>query len=336
MVADKSISDSFKRIEELRGNDFLSYFEFGALASLDIFLREEVEVILLEVGLGGRLDAVNIVDADVSIVTTVDLDHQAWLGDTIEKIAFEKAGIFRSGRPAVCGEVEPAQSLLDHIRNIEAIEIRNSTGFVAEVMGDSAFRFTGLCADGAQRTLTQLPLPSLPLTSVACALEATCWLFPAMDEGAIREGLANAQLAGRCQKVRTVNGQGEPITVMLDVAHNPQAARFLKERVTQLGEPKPLAVLGMLDDKDLGGVLEPLTGLFDHWYTGTVSYGPRARDSAELADSLVRLGETVTCFDTIAAALQNALEQAETGSTVVVLGSFHTVGESLTFLSEQA
>ena len=331
MVVDEAISESFARIEQLRGDDFLSYFEFGALAALDIFLREQVDVILLEVGLGGRLDAVNIVDADVSIVTTVDLDHQAWLGDTVEKVAHEKAGIFRTARPAVCGEVEPAQSLLNHIKDIEAVEVRNGQAFTAEVSGET-MTFTGLQADGHNRTLMQMPVPSLPLTSVICALEVVCWLFPDMSETAIRTGLGNARLAGRCQKVQALNGQGEPVTVMLDVAHNPQAARLLNERLRQLGEPKPLAVLGMLDDKDLKGVLEPLMGLFSHWYTGTVGYELRARKSEDLADELVSLGGSVTILATIPEALQKALDYAEAGSTVVVLGSFHTVGESLGFL----
>ncbi|WP_196221315.1 bifunctional folylpolyglutamate synthase/dihydrofolate synthase [Sansalvadorimonas verongulae] len=334
MVADEAIADSFTRIETLRGDDFLSYFEFGALAALDIFLREKVDVILLEVGLGGRLDAVNIVDADVSIVTTVDLDHQAWLGDTVEKIAYEKAGVFRTDRPAICGEVEPAQSLLNHIKDIEAIEVRNGQAFTADIC-DETMAFTGRCANGQSRSLTLLPVPSLPLTSVTCALEAVCWLFPEMNEEAIRTGLGNAQLEGRCQKVQAVNGKGEPVTVMLDVAHNPQAARLLKKRIEQFNHPKSLAVLGMLDDKDLKGVLEPLTGLFSHWYTGTVSYTLRARNSESLANELVVLGEAVTSLTSVPQALQTALEHAEANSTVVVLGSFHTVGESLTFLSNQ-
>ncbi|WP_281645437.1 bifunctional tetrahydrofolate synthase/dihydrofolate synthase [Parendozoicomonas sp. Alg238-R29] len=331
MVADQAICDSFFRIEKLRGDDFLSYFEFGALAALDIFFQENVDVILLEVGLGGRLDAVNIVDADVSIVTTVDLDHQAWLGDTIEKIAREKAGIFRTGRPAICGEAQPAHSLLEHINNIQAIELRASQAFYTSI-ADNLMTFRGQCFDGSQRNIEKLPVPSLPLTSVICALQALVWLFPDVTDDSIRDGLGGAQLAGRCQLVKTTNHQGEPVTVMLDVAHNPQAARFLAERVQALGETAPVAVLGMLDDKDMTGVLEPLKGCFRQWYTATVGYAARARTGADLADELVRFGESVTSYSAVKDALSAALESAKAGDHIVVLGSFHTVGESLGFL----
>ena len=335
MVDDEAIRASFERIETLRGDDFLSYFEFGALAALDIFLQEAVDVILLEVGLGGRLDAVNIVDADVSIVTTVDLDHQDWLGDTIEKISREKAGIFRSGCPAICGETQPAHSLLNHIADISALPLRRGQAFDLSEQ-DDAMAFEGRSTDGSVRTLENLPVPSLPLTSVACALQALVWLLPDVSDQSIRDGLGQATLEGRCQKLLVNNRKGHNVQVMLDVAHNPQAARYLADRVRRLAGGEPQAVLGMLNDKDLSGVLLPLKGCFSHWHVASVGYQVRARSGAELADALVSEQEPVSCHPSIADAVHAAVEQAQEDDTVVVLGSFHTVGEALTALGYEA
>ncbi|CAM3512794.1 bifunctional folylpolyglutamate synthase/dihydrofolate synthase [Parendozoicomonas haliclonae] len=333
MVADELISDSFARIEQQRGDDYLSYFEFGALAALDIFVREAVEVIVLEVGLGGRLDAVNIVDADVSIVTTVDLDHQAWLGDTIEKIAYEKAGIFRSGRPAICGEYQPASSLTGYIAEIGALELRRGQAFELDEshLAENVMAFHCDQANGDKRTISNLPVPNLPLTSVACALEAFLWLYPETADSVIHTGMENSRLEGRCQTVTARNAAGEEVTVLLDVAHNPQAARYLADKLQSLSEP--VAVLGMLNDKDLEGVLQPLAGLFKHWHVATVDFPARARDGVELQQALSDMGEQVAGYGSVAEALHSAVDQASAGQTVVVFGSFHTVGEALAALS---
>ncbi len=338
MVGDQAICTSFECIESLRGEDFISYYEFGFLAALDIFVQRQVEVILLEVGLGGRLDAVNIVDADVSIVTTVDLDHTAWLGDTVDEIAREKAGIFRSGRPAICGEVQPATSLINYIQEIKALELRNGQAFqfdVVDAAGEGSLSFEGRLPNGITRTFKRLPKPSLPLTSVVCALQSLLWLWPDMPEDTIHNGLQNAALEGRCQRIMATNLKGEPVTVMLDVAHNPQAARYLAEVVKEELAGSPIAVLGMLNDKDLNGVLVPLKGCFSCWNVASVGYQERARSSEELQQGLEALGEQAGCYGSVAEALTSALDNADGGSAVVVLGSFHTVGESLAELERR-
>ena len=343
MVADPLISDAFARIETLRGDDFLSYFEFGALAALDIFVRNEVDVIVLEVGIGGRLDAVNIIDADVSIVTTVDLDHQVWLGDTIEDIAREKAGIFRSGRPAICGEHHPANSLTDYIRTINACELRRGEAFELDASrqastGEINFRCrmphhsTGHQSTGEDtaRQLTHLPAPPLPLTSVACALQAFLWLYPETPDQIVRQGLADSRLSGRCQMMGASNVLGEPVTVLLDVAHNPQAARYLAEKVA--GLEHPVAVMGILNDKSLEGVIDPLRQMFAHWHVATLDFPLRTRSGRELEQALQAVGEPVTCHETVADALAVAVANAAPATTVVVFGSFHTVAEAMTAL----
>ncbi len=335
MVSDPAICTAFTRIEELRGDTFLSYYEFGFLAALDIFIQGKVDVILLEVGLGGRLDAVNIVDADASVVTTVDLDHQDWLGGTIELIAREKAGIFRSGRPAICGETQPASTLIDYINEIQAVELRNGTAF-SLVQVDGEMLFSGKCEGCQPREIKHLPVPSLPLTSAACALQALVWVFPELTDQQIREGFAKAALAGRCQRMTFTNNRGNRVSVILDVAHNPQAARYLADQVRVFGADKTTAVLGMLNDKDMQGVVEPLASSFRHWHVASVSYKARARSGEELSVELARHGQSATCHGSVPQALSTALEQAGEGETLVVLGSFHTVAESLAHLKQLA
>ncbi|MCL6268693.1 bifunctional tetrahydrofolate synthase/dihydrofolate synthase [Sansalvadorimonas sp. 2012CJ34-2] len=333
MVSDDLICDAFTRIEEIRGETFLSYYEFGALAALDIFVQENVDVILLEVGLGGRLDAVNIIDADVSIVTTVDLDHQDWLGDTVEEIAREKAGVFRTGRPAISGERFPAQSLLDHIADIQAIRLQNDHEFSLDPV-DGEMHFTGRLSNGEMRTVTGLTVPTLPPVSAACALQALLWLVPDLSDQVLRKGFASASLAGRCQQQTAQNSRGETVNIILDVAHNPQAARYLAGKLEQVGKGTVRAVLGMLNDKDMVGVIEPLKSSFQHWYVASVGYEARARSSGDLAARLQGFDQSVSEHGSVPEALSIAVDDVVEGDTLVILGSFHTVAESLAYLKQ--
>ena len=345
MVPDHLICDAFARIEALRGDDFLSYFEFGALAAMAICVEQNVDVMLLEVGIGGRLDAVNIVDADISIVTTVDLDHQAWLGDTIEAIADVKAGIFRAGRPAICGEYQPAKALLNTIAEIGAQGLRRGLAFdlITEEGKNSGtdtrhgLTFTGTSQTNEKVVWSNLPQPPLPLTSVACALQALLWLYPETPRLKIEQGLAQAKLTGRCQRIETKTAEGREVAVLLDVAHNPQSARYLADYLSsEEGASQYIAVLGMLNDKDLDGVIAPFADKFASWHVATVDFPARARAGIDLEQALVVRGEPVYRHDSVVEALAAAFawidDCAEFNTTIVVFGSFHTVAEAITSL----
>ena len=298
-----------------------------------------MDVLLLEVGLGGRLDAANILDADLAIVTTVDLDHQQLLGDTVEAIALEKAGVYRPGRPAICGMEDPPCSLVRHIEAIGARGLYKGTGFRIEEQGE-ALVFHGRLPDGTERTITDLPRPGLPWLSLGCALEALLWLWPGVDSDRLRQGVADARLAGRCQRLVVRNSRGALITLVLDVAHNRQSACYLADRLASFySNNKPgcrRALVAMLRDKDAPAVLGALTGCVDHWYLAGVKSPDRSRSAADLAQILEGQPQPVVCYSAVADALHAALEEADAQDTLLVTGSFFTVAESLAALGPVA
>jgi len=283
-------------------------------------------VLVLEVGLGGRLDAVNLVDADVAIVTTVDLDHQDFLGDTREAIGAEKAGIFRSGRPAVCGDVDPPRSLVAHAAALGAPLWRLGHEF-AYVDEGRQWRFRGPAGERFG-----LPVPALrgryQLANAATALTALELVADRLpiDAGAVRAGLAGVALRGRFQVL-----PGRPVTV-LDVAHNPQAARALADTLGEMGfHPRTLAVFGMLADKDIDAVIAAVRPRVDHWHVSTLP-GPRGASAADLATRLRAAGvaeRDVTAHRDVAAALDAARAEAGEADRIVAFGSFLTVAAAL-------
>ena len=333
-VSDEAIVASFERIEAARGGTSLTYFEFNTLAAVDIFLREQVDIMILEVGLGGRLDAVNIFDGDVSAVTNVDLDHQAFLGDTVEQVGFEKAGVFRSGRPAVCGQNPPPASLASHAEEIGADLLLPKRDFSFDKLENQqwSFRFhpahSSHFSDGYQRNRNALPIPALrggyQLGNAALALAVVECLNDRLpiDIRAIKRGLLLAENPGRFQVL-----PGRPLTVW-DVGHNPHAARAM--RYSLIGLPfaqKRTAVFGMLADKDIDGVLDILKDQFDVWHVAPLHL-PRGMDAAGLAEKLAAHGiGNVHIFDTVEAAYAAALAESAENDRIVVFGSFHTVAE---------
>lgn len=329
-VADEPICAAFERIDEIRGDTTLSYFEFGTLAALDIFWRSGVDIQLLEVGLGGRLDAVNIIDADVAIVTSICIDHVDWLGETRELIGREKAGIFRAGMPAIIGDVDPPRSLFE-----VAAEKKTAVCCIGQ---DFSYHKTDNGWDwlGPAHHLTDLPLPGLSgehqfrnASSVLAAIDAFNPVVP-VEEAAIRQGLQNVTLNGRFQLV-----PGD-IPVLLDVSHNPQAVRTLFDYLQQnFAETRILAVFAMMQDKDIGGVVKIIQPVIKQWYLAPLE-NPRAASEEVMMSCFREQGiERVRGgYANFSEAFGAARQAAETGDLIVVFGSFFLVSAYLSSCEE--
>lgn len=335
-VEDAAIVASFERIEAARAGISLTYFEFNTLAAVDIFIREKVDVMVLEVGLGGRLDAVNMFDADCAVVTSVDLDHQAFLGDTVEQVAFEKAGVFRSGKPAICGQTPPPESLRRHAGEIgaELLLIKRDFDFSTLENVQWSYRYHPQNSDGRTRNRNALPFPALrgayQLSNAACALTVLECLGDRLpvDIAAIKRGLLLVENPGRFQVL-----PGRPLTV-LDVGHNPHAARALRRSLINLMfAEKRTAVFSILADKDIDGVLDIVKDQFDEWHIAPLDV-PRGMTAEALVRKLSEHGiENVKVFENIEKAYRAALEKAGENDRIVVFGSFHTVAAVMAALS---
>ncbi len=320
-ATDDVLCRAFARIDVARGDTTLTYFEFGTLAALLAFAETNVDVVILEVGLGGRLDAVNAFDADCALIASVDLDHQDYLGDSREAIGYEKAGIFRAGRPAVCADAEPPVSLVNHARAIGAdlAVIDRDFGYVAE---PQQWRYWG---PGGKRY--GLPYPALrgtfQLSNAAACLTALDSLRARLPVTAqdLRSGLLQAEVAGRFQVL-----PGRPL-VILDVAHNPHAARALAANLASMpAGGRTLAVFGMLNDKDTGGVVTAVKAYIAHWFVAGTG-GARGTSAGQLAAELARAGVNapIAQFADVAAAWHAACESASDNDKIIVFGSFLTV-----------
>jgi len=322
-ASDAELCASFAQIEQARGDIPLTYFEFGTLAAMQCFIGHKVEVGILEVGLGGRLDAVNVFDNDCAVVTNVDIDHTDYLGDTREQIAFEKAGIFRAGRVAIFGDAEVPQAVTDHAEKIGAQlwRIGREFGFTPR-QGQWDYRSTV----GARNSL---PYPALrgafQLHNASAALAALGALRDKLPVGmeAVRRGLVEVSLPGRFQVV-----PGKP-ALILDVAHNPHAARSLAQNLASLPPcPRTFAVFTMLKDKDMAGVARALKDHVDVWLVAGI-HAPRGATAAELALVLDAEGVkgTILTFATATDALQHACNEASENDRIAAFGSFYTVAE---------
>lgn len=300
---------AFAEIEAVRGDISLSYFEYGTLSGLWLFKQARLDVVILEVGLGGRLDATNMVDADVAVVTSIALDHTDWLGPDRESIGREKAGIFRQGKPAIVGEPDMPESIAAVAREKGALLQRRDTDWRYQVSADG-WRFSDTAGE-----LSNLPLPQVPQPNAATALAAIRASGLKVSEAAIREGIASAMLPGRFQVV------SEAPRVILDVAHNPHAAQYLAERLKTLPKTgRVLAVVGMLHDKDIGGTLACLEPQVNSWFCAPLE-GPRGATAEQLQAFLPQAG----VYPDVAHAWRAALVEAKPEDTVLVCGSFHTV-----------
>jgi len=324
-ASDAALTEQFAAVDEARGDISLTYFELTTLAILRLFARSGLDVAILEVGLGGRLDAVNIVDADCAIVTSVDLDHVEWLGNDREKIGWEKAHIYRAGKPAICADPVPPQSLLDHAASIGADLWRfgrdyNYSGDKQQWSYGGRGQRRNALAYPALRGANQL----LNASAALAALEALRERLP-VPQQAVRLGLLQVQLPGRFQIL-----PGRP-TVILDVAHNPHAAAVLADNLDNMGfHPYTHAVFGMLNDKDIDGVIAKLGDRVDHWHCAGLP-GPRGLSGEALAARLRAHGvkedkeSSVQAHADPAAAFAAAQGKAGEGDRILVFGSFLTV-----------
>jgi len=322
-VSDERLCAAFEAVERARADVTLTYFEFGTLATWEIFTSQQFDALIMEVGLGGRLDAVNAFDTDCALLTSVGLDHMDYLGDTRERIGSEKAGIFRGGKPAIVGEPDPPRTVFDQASAVGA-ELRligRDFGFRQQgqqwMYWGRDGRRSGL-AYPALRGERQLANASTALA----ALDALRMRLPVSMQD-VRNGLARVDLPARFQVL-----PGRP-AVVLDVAHNPQAAGVLADNLSSMGfYPHTHAVFGMLGDKDIEGVCRAVRDKFSAWFAAGLS-GPRGASARVLADALRSAGATgeVACFENPLDAYAAARKRAGENDRIVVFGSFHTVAE---------
>ena len=324
-VSDELICEAFARIESVRGNTSLSYFEFGTLAALDIFWRSGLDVQLLEVGLGGRLDAVNIVDPNVSLISSIGIDHVDWLGETREAIGQEKAGIFRAETPAIVGDCDPPKSLLQSAMDKDARLYCIDKDFGFKKQTTSWDWFAG------DRHISHLPEPGLKgehqyrnASAVILAVEVLAKTLPVSDMS-IRIGLKNSQLLGRFQLIN------DKIPVLLDVGHNPEAVKTLVDHLNMTFPGKRIhAVFSMMKDKDIASVIEIMNPVVYDWFFAPLA-NPRAATESLMREifsqsSVTRVSFGFTGF---AEAFNAAKNQALENDLLLVFGSFFLVSDCL-------
>ena len=322
-VSDTALVEAFERVDAARGDTSLTFFEFGTLAAADLIERARVDVAIMEVGLGGRLDAVNAFDPSVSLITAIGVDHRAWLGDDRESAGREKAGIMRPAVPCVLGERAPPQSVLGHARAIGTPCRIPGRDYGLE-RGPRDWRWWG-AGDAA---IDGLPLPGLAglhqVDNAAACLAVLDALSPRVKVSvdALRSGIAGARIAGRLQWLEA------PPRVLVDVAHNPLAAQALAAFLAS-SRPRPMrrAVCGVLSDKDAGAMFGVLSREIDAWYLASLP-GARGREARELARALPPTAPSLA-FDSVDAAFAAALADRGEHEEVVVFGSFVTVQRAL-------
>lgn len=331
-VTDERLCEGFAAVEAAREGISLTYFEFGTLCALYHFVTAPVDYLLLEVGLGGRLDAVNIVDADLMILTNVALDHMDWLGDTRERIGYEKSGIFRPGKPALYGEQDIPASVTETAQRVGAMLYRQGREFGhALTTEDGQFWHD---ADGVQRQVT-LPETLFNPDTVATVIQAVTLLLPGLSGRVLANGIRGARIPGRLQLVGRGKTVDQPDTV-LDVAHNPHAIGNLLANLDRHFHGRPLSiVMAMLADKDIGTVTGLMAELDARWYVSRVG-DARSAEARDLHDHLRGHGVTsVSCHETVTAAYEAACAAAGDDTLVLVTGSFFTVADVLTQLAIQ-
>lgn len=327
-VSDSALCKAFSCIAAVRADISLTYFEFGTLAALLLFKQAQLDAIILEVGLGGRLDAVNCVDADIAVISMVDLDHMEWLGHTRERIAKEKAGIMRPNKPCVFGDFSLPASVHAYAK------LQNAFLYCQGQQFDYKKQLASWSWQSQQQTLTDLPLPNIDLQNAATVLQIIALLANqfSISVKAIQQGLKQVFIPGRFQIIEI-----ECLQFILDVAHNPAGTRCFAKRLAQQAHAgKTHAVIGMLADKDIRNTLAPLISQIDRFYLTDLEVS-RGATAAQLSQCLTQLHvkTAVQTFSSPTAALQEARKVAGKGDRVLVFGSFHTVGPVYSVLAKQ-
>ncbi|MGG4664254.1 bifunctional tetrahydrofolate synthase/dihydrofolate synthase [Providencia vermicola] len=327
-LSESDFCEAFATIEAQRKNISLTYFEYGTLAALQLFKQAHLDIVILEVGLGGRLDATNVVDADIAAITSIALDHTDWLGSDREHIGHEKAGIFRQGRYGVVGEPDMPESIGKYADNIGTHLFRRGVDWQYSEQAAS------WSWQSSQREWHNLPLPNVPLANAAtalgvisCLLQIDADIAKKVTDAAVYQGLKSAQLPGRFQII------GEKPLMILDVAHNPHAAGYLVSKLAGLPTVdgrRIRAVVGMLGDKDIKGTLECLSQQVTDWYLAPLTEF-RGADVAQLSQHV----QQANLFDCVEKAWQQACVEAQEQDVIVVCGSFHTVAHVMMLLENQ-
>lgn len=332
-ASDVQLCQAFAAVEAARGEISLTYFEMGTLAAFWLFQQSNLDAVVLEVGLGGRLDAVNLVDADLALITSIGLDHADWLGDSRDSVAYEKAGIMRPARPALCGDLDPPGALLEQAAALQAPLLRRAVDYDLNIQSD-CWSWFGRDASGQPLQLTTLPLLDLPLENAALALQAYALLGLPWDVPALIRALETTRVPGRLDR-RTLSWQGKTLTLLLDVGHNPHAAEYLARRLQQRSLiTRHRAVFALLADKELPGVVAPLLGLIGEWAVTTLNT-PRSRPAEELLQYLRQQQAVVEALPSVRAAIEMQCERAESGEEILIFGSFFCVAEALEWLAGQ-
>lgn len=319
-VSDQTLVRAFDAVEAARGSTTLTYFEFGTLAAFVVFRESGVQDWVLEVGLGGRLDAVNIVDADLAIITSVDIDHVSYLGDNRDSIGFEKAGILRPDRPAIFADVDPPRSVLQQANAQRVRLLRPGDGYQIRRSADDNAG-TWLQIDDAP-TVISLPDQGLPVQSLAAAVVAIRRLEPNLSVVLIESILRDLTLPGRFEQL------GKAPLIIADVGHNPHAARWLCARIGAMRQPgqRVLAIYGALADKDVEGVVGAMAEQVDEWFFAALDV-PRGLDCKALTERAGRLtnGGRTGCSSSVQEALTVALSRTRETDLLLIFGSFFTV-----------
>ncbi|NOQ16423.1 MAG: bifunctional tetrahydrofolate synthase/dihydrofolate synthase [Methyloprofundus sp.] len=332
-VSDDVLCHAFERIEAVRNKTSLSYFEFSTLAALDIFSRSDLDIQLLEVGLGGRLDAVNIIDADAAIITSICIDHTDWLGDTRTAIAIEKSGVFRQHCPAIVGDIDPPNSLINCAQKINAQLLLINKDFSYK---KSVASWNWQCYS---KNLANLPLPNLKgehqyrnASSSLMAVESLQSKIPVSDN-AIQTGLENAYISGRFQLIKTKDSA----PILLDVSHNPQAAQALLDYLnTEFSELPVYAIFNMMSDKDMQSVVTLMQPKIEHWYISPVN-NPRTSKETDTQNIFQNsnIKQVSTGYSDFSSTFQSAKKSADSNQgLLVIFGSFFLVSEYLAQVSE--
>jgi dihydrofolate synthase/folylpolyglutamate synthase len=335
-ISDTALVSAFEKVQAARGDVSLTYFEFGTLAAFVAFDNEGVDDWVLEVGLGGRLDAVNVMDADLVILTSVDIDHVAFLGDNREVIGFEKAGVLRPGIPAVCADTNPPDSVLQQVaaqkvslalvnRDYQLCASRN------EPQGESGNVAIPVILEYQGRQI-KLPSGPLPVPSVAAAVVAMQKLQPDLDVQVIERALSALRVPGRFEVL------GSAPLIVADVGHNPHAARWLAGRlsITKHSGQQVHAVYAALGDKDVEGVLQAMCPVVDHWWLAGLN-AHRGLPADQLAGRAQAAGVVARArHETVAGAVESARNAARPSDIIIIFGSFYTVAEARDLLAGHA
>lgn len=327
-VSDAFLLTAFAAVEAARGDISLTFFEFTTLAAFWCFQQSDLDVWVVEVGLGGRLDATNLLDADIGVVTGIALDHQDWLGSDLTQIGREKAGIFRLGKPAVIGQIEDCEGVIEIAGLLDCTVYQRGQHYQGLQKGDVwdwAGETIGLTGAGQRLQFMDLPVPSLPLVNAATALQAVCLLDPTIRHEALAQALASVSLFGRLQKITW-----QSCECVLDVAHNPQAARFIVRALEEKAWQPEAIVLSMLADKDVTKTVAALLALRPKVvYVATLAVlrGQNAAQLAALIDSPVPV---IQC-ESIKIALNLARQNHK---KLLICGSFYTVSQAINHMQE--